>query len=182
VLLGPETIEEQVMTTTQKNVSDTIDQTTDAAREGVRAATNDAQDATVIGLDSVRRMTDQFTRAFSLSGQENRALMGQASENLGALLETSAVLTRGMQDVSHKWLSLSQHGLQKNIEGLTQLARCRSMQDLVAVQSELMRNNWHYMIDVSRQIAERSIEIANEATQKISAETKQATGRTRKAA
>ena len=170
------------MTNTHRNVSDTIDQTTDAAREGVRAATNDAQEGTVIGLDSVRRMTDQFTQAFSLSGQENKALMGQASENLGALLETSAVLTRGMQDVSHEWLSLSQHGLQKNIEGLTQLARCRSMQDLVAVQSELMRNNWHYMIDVSRQIAERSIEIANEATQKISSETTQATGRTRKAA
>ena len=170
------------MTTTQKNVSDTIDQTTDAAREGVRAATNDAQDATVIGLDSVRRMTDQFTRAFSLSGQENRALTRQASENLGALAETGTVLARGMQEVSREWLTLSQHGLQKYIEGLTQLARCRSMQDLVAVQSELMRNNWHYMIDVSRQIAERSIEIANEATQKISAEAKQATGRTRKAA
>jgi hypothetical protein len=50
------------------------------------------------------------------------------------------------------------------------------------VQSELMRNNWHYMIDVSRQIAERSIEIANEATKKISSEAKQTAGRTRKAA
>jgi hypothetical protein len=106
----------------------------------------------------------------------------QASENLGALAETGTVLARGMQDVSREWLTLSQHGLQKNIEGLTRLARCRSMQDFVAVQSELMRNNWHYMIDVSRQIAERSIEVANEAAQTINTETKQATGRTRKAA
>jgi hypothetical protein len=170
------------MTNTQRNVSDTIDQTTDAAREGVRAATNDAQEGTVIGLDSVRRVTDQFTRAFSLSSQENKALTRQASENLGALAETGTVLARGIQEMSREWLTLSQHGLQKNIEGLTRLARCRSMQDLVAVQSELMRNNWHYMIDVSRQIAERSIEIANEATQKISSETKQATDRSRKAA
>jgi hypothetical protein len=50
------------------------------------------------------------------------------------------------------------------------------------VQSELMRNNWHYMIDVSRQIAERSIEIANEAAQTISSETKPVANRTRKAA
>ena len=170
------------MTITQKNVSDTIDQTTDAAREGVRAATNDAQDATVVGLDSLRRATDQFTRAFSLSGQENKALVGQASENLGALLETSAVLTRGMQDMSHEWLRLSQHGLQKNIEGLTQLARCRSMQDLMAVQSELLRNNWHYMIDVSRQIAERSVKVSDEATQKISSETGEVAERTRRVA
>jgi hypothetical protein len=45
-----------------------------------------------------------------------------------------------------------------------------------------MRNNWHYMIDVSRQIAERSIEIANEAAQTISSETKPVANRTRKAA
>lgn len=170
------------MTNTQKNVSDTIDQTTDAAREGVRAATNDAQEATGVGLDSLRRVTDQFTRAFSLTGQENKALTRQASENLGALLETSAVLARGMQDVSHEWLRLSQHGLQKNIEGLTQLARCRSMQDFVAVQSELLRNNWHYMIDVSRQIAERSIQVSDEATQKISSETREVADHARKAA
>jgi hypothetical protein len=170
------------MTNTQKNASDTIDQITDAAPEGVRAATNDAQDATVVGLDSVRQVTDQFTRAFGLSGQKNKALVGQASENLGALLETSAVLTRGMQDVSHEWLRLSQHGLQKNIEGLTQLARCRSMQDFMAVQSELLRNNWHYMIDVSRQIAERSIQVSDEATQTISSETREVAERTRRAA
>ena len=84
--------------------------------------------------------------------------------------------------MSHEWLRLSQHGLQKNIEGLTQLARCRTMRDLVAVQSELMRDNWHYMIDVSRQITERSIEVANEAAQKIGSETKQVADRTRRAA
>jgi hypothetical protein len=170
------------MAETRKNASDAINETTEAGRETVDAAAGVVQEAAVVGLDGVRRMADQFTRALGLAGQDSEVVTRQASENLGALAETGTVLARGMQDVSREWLTLSQQGLQKNIEGLTQLVRCRSMQDFVAVQSELMRNNWHFMIDVSRQIAERSIEVANEATQKISAETKQATGRTRNAA
>ena len=170
------------MADARKNASEAINETTEAGRETVDAAARVVQEVAVVGLDGVRRMTDQFTRALGLAGQDSEAVTRQATENLGALAETGTVLARGMQDVSREWPSLSQHGLQKNIEGLTQLARCWSMQDFVAVQSELMRNNWHYMIDVSRQIAERSIEVANEATQKISAEAKQAAGRARKAA
>jgi prophage DNA circulation protein len=60
--------------------------------------------------------------------------------------------------------------------------RCRSIPDFVAVQSELMRDNWQQMIEGSRRIAERSIQVANEAAQKISTETKQAADRTSRAA
>ena len=170
------------MTDTRKNVSEAVNEAKDAGQQAIDSAAGSAQEATIVGLDGARRMTDQFTRVLGLSGRESEAVARQASENLGALAETGTVLARGFQDVSREWLTLSQHGLQKNIEGLTELARCRSIQDLLAVQSELMRNNWHYMIDVSRQIAERSIEIANEAAQTISSEAKPAANRARKPA
>jgi len=170
------------MTDTRKSVSEAVNETKDAGQQAVDLAASTAQEAAIVGLDGARRITEQFTRVLGLSGRESDAVARQASENLGALTETGTILARGFQDVSREWLTLSQHGLQKNIDGLTQLARCRSMQDLVAIQSELLRNNWHYMLDVSRQIAEHSIEIANEATQKIGSEPKRTGGRARKAA
>jgi len=170
------------MADTRKNASEAVKESADAGREAVDAAATAAQDATVVGLDGVRRVTEQVTEALGIAGQKSEAVAHQASENLGALAETSTVLARGIQDVSREWLRLSQHGLQKNIEGLTQLARCRSIPDLAAVQTDLMRNNWHYMIDVSRWAAQCSIEIMNEAAEKIDSETKQAADRTRRAA
>jgi hypothetical protein len=170
------------MADTRNNASEAIDQSTEAGRDMVEAAAGVAREAAVVGLEGLRRVTDRFTWAFGFAGEDSEAVARQMSENLGVLAETGTVLGRGMEDVSREWLTLSQHGLQKNIEGLTELARCRSIQDLLAVQSELMRNNWRYMIDVSRQIAEHSIEIANEATQKIGSEPKRVSGRTRKAA
>jgi hypothetical protein len=154
----------------------------DIARRGAETVRDSLQSGLDTASETFQRVSNQFTRGLGLSDQNSEALTRQASENLGALAETGTVLARGMQDVSREWLTLSQHGFQKNIEELTQLVHCRSIPDFVAVQSDLMRKNWHYMIDVSRQIAERSLEVANEAAQKINNETKQAADRTRRAA
>jgi hypothetical protein len=167
---------------TRRNKSEAINESTDAGREETGPATDAAQDATVVGLDGVRRVTEQVTQALGVAGQKSEELTRQATEKIGTLAETGTVLTRGMQEVSRELLRLSQHGLQKNIEGLTQLARCRTMKDLVAVQSDLMRNNWQYMFDVNRWFIERTIEIASEAAQRIDSETRQDADRTRRAA
>jgi hypothetical protein len=178
---GSEIFEEQDVANNRTNPSDTINEVVEAVRDETRAATNETQDAISTGLDGMRHMTDQLTRAFGFTGQNSEALARQASDNLEALAETGTVLARGFQDVSREWLTLSQDRLRMNIEGLTQLARCRSMPDLVATQSDLMRDNWRQMIDGSRRIAERSIEVANEAARKIGNQA-EAPDRTRRAA
>ena len=68
------------------------------------------------------------------------------------------------------------------MDGLEQLVQCRSVQDLLAVQIELVRDNWQQMIENSRRLAERSVEVANEAAQKIGTETKRSADRSRRAA
>jgi len=98
------------MADTRKSASEAVKESTDAGREAVDAAASAAQDATVVGLDGVRRVTEQVSQALGVAGQNNEAVH-QASENLGALAETSTVLAHGMQDVSREWLRLSQHGL-----------------------------------------------------------------------
>jgi hypothetical protein len=109
------TLGRQEMADTRKHTSQAINQTADAGREAVDAAAGAAQEAALVGLDGIRRATDQFTRAVGLAGQESEAVTRQASENFGALTETGTVLARGMQDVSREWLTLSQNRFQKNV-------------------------------------------------------------------
>jgi Phasin protein/N-6 DNA Methylase len=56
------------------------------------------------------------------------------------IAETGTVLVRGLQDLSREWLKLSEEQLRRNLEAISQLAGCRSVQDLVAVQSGLVRD------------------------------------------
>jgi len=102
---------------------------------------------------------DQFSRSFGVSSQEGQDLAQQSRRNVEAITECSAILVRGFQEISREWLNLTQHRVQKNLEGVKALASCRSMQEVVA-QTNLVRDNIQEMVEGGRQIAETSGKIA----------------------
>jgi phasin family protein len=61
----------------------------------------------------------------------------------------------------------SQQRLQRNVDGLQALARCRSMSDFVEVQSSLLRDNLEQSVENSRRLAELTLQMADEATKTV---------------
>jgi phasin family protein len=114
------------------------------------------------------------TEAYGFSGEKRKEFTHQTSQNLEVISEAGALLTRGFQDISRAWFNLMQERLQKNLEGFNALARCRSVPDFMAVQSSLIRDNLEQTIQSTRQIADVSTRVANEANQTITALTKKA--------
>src|SRR3954469_7463752 len=57
---------------------------------------------------------------------------------------------------------LVQDRLQKNVEAMSRIAGSRSVQDFVAVQSDLARDTLQQVIDTNRRVAEVSLRIADE--------------------
>ena len=160
----------------RKNQNESINKAAEASRAGAREAANQTKDAVSAGLDGVKQVTDQFTRAFGFTGQSEEVTR-RAAQNFEAVTETGSVLVRGFQDVSREWVELAQQRLQKNTERLARLAQCRNLQDFAAVQTQLVRENLQEMIDNTRRIAERSMEVASEAARTITAETGKAARR-----
>jgi len=74
---------------------------------------------------------------------------------------------KNAQDVSHEVIQLVQNRLQKNVEAVNRLAGTRSVQDFVAVQSDLMRDGLQQVIDTNKRIAELSVRAADEAARAI---------------
>ena len=90
------------------------------------------------------------------------------------MTQASTMLTRGVQDLSREWFSLTQERLQKNLDDFGVLARCRSLPDFMAARSNIMRHNLEQTIEGTRRIAEVATRVANEAGQALTAETKKA--------
>jgi phasin family protein len=162
----------------RKNQNESINKAAEASRAGAREAANQTQDAVSAGVEGFK---DQFTRAFGFTGQSEEVTR-RATQNLEAVTETGSVLLRGFQDLSREWVELAQHRLQKNTEGLGRLVQCRNFQDLAAVQTELVRENLQEMIDNTRRISERSVQVASEAARTITAGANEAASRFRRAA
>ena len=165
----------------RKNQNESINKAAEASRAGTREAANQTQDAVSAGVEGFKQVTDQFTRAFGFTG-ESEEVTRRATQNLEAVTETGSVLLRGFQDLSKEWVELAQQRLQRNAEGLARLAQCRNLQDLAAVQTELVRENLREMIDNTRRISERLGRVASGAARTITAEANEAASRFRRAA
>jgi phasin family protein len=81
--------------------------------------------------------------------------------------QASTVLARGAQEVSQEVFGLVQNRLQKNIDAVSRIAGVRSVQDFVAVQSDLARDTLQQVIDTNKRIAEVSLRTADEAARAI---------------
>ena len=102
-----------------------------------------------MATQSFQRITDQFTQVLGFNGPRSEELARRSSQNLQAVSQASSVLMKGAQEVSHEVLGLVQDRLTKNIDGLSRLAGCRSVQDFVAVQSDLVRDCLQQVIDTN---------------------------------
>jgi phasin family protein len=139
----------------------------DVFRRGTETARDNLQSGLNTATQSFQRINDQFTQALGFNGPQAEELTRRSSQNLQAVSQASSVLARGFQEVSHEVLGLVQDRMTKNIDGLSRLAGCRSVQDFVAVQSDLVRDGLQQVIDTNKRVAEVSVRIADEAARSI---------------
>ena len=122
-------------------------------------------DAASQGFQSV---FDQFARTLGFPGEEGEQRAQQSVQNVEAIMKFGTVLTQAYQDTSREWYGLAQKQLQRNLEGLSKLAHCRSVQDFAAVQSGLIRESLQHMVEDSRTIVEISLNAVNDASKAVS--------------
>ena len=139
----------------------------DVFRRGAETARDSLQSGLNTATQTFQRVTDQFTKVLGYSGPQAEELARRSSQNLQAVTQASTVLARGAQEVSQEVFGLVQDRLQKNIDAVSRIAGVRSVQDFVAVQSDLARDTLQQVIDTNKRIAEVSLRTADEAARAI---------------
>lgn len=143
----------------------------DIARRGAETVQETLQSGLSTTMKTLERMTDQFTKALVFAGPQAEELAGRSSQNFEVACQASTILAKGAQEISQEWLRLVQDRLEKNVSVLNRLASCRSLQDVVAIQSDILRDRLGQVVESSRRIAEVSMRATDEATRIIQVQT-----------
>jgi hypothetical protein len=135
-----------------------------AAQQSVESAQEVAQTSVSTIVEVAQRTADQATEVFGAARQRTQDLTKRATQNLQIVTQSNATLARGIQEASGECLEMVQERMQKNLDGVNALVRCRSLPEFLAVQSSLFRDNLELTLANSRLIAEFSTHVVETAT------------------
>lgn len=150
------------------DVADTVRAGAESAQIIARAIQDALESSFRTFSELARHSTGQAMQMLNRPGGERQGLATDAPQGLRIAAQSGTALARGIQDVSRECLELSQKRLQRNLDGLTVLAQCRSMADLITAQTSLIRENVEQTVDSSRRLAELALQMADEATKVVS--------------
>ena len=144
-----------------------------AARAGTEILQRNAetvQEALQSSAEIAARLTeksaDQLSRVFGMSGEEAHKAAQKSSENIDAIIHSSSVLAEVSQGISREWVNFARERMEQNLNRVDSLMRCRTPQDFAAVQSEFLRDTLESFLQCARRIAEKSMQMADEATKR----------------
>ena len=119
---------------------------------------------------TLEHLADQFMQALSLNGPHTEELTQRWSEKVQALAQASTIHGRGTQTDPQEVFALVQDRLTKDIEAVMAILSSRLVQDVVAEQSDPVRQRLEEMIDANRRMGELVIRIAEQMGRIIQAQ------------
>jgi len=167
----------EAATKTAEATRDVADKNAQAFRSTTERATETASRITHDAAEATKQVTDQatqhFGRVFNLQAKASEEVANRTQQNLDVLLQTSSLLAEGFQSVLREWMSYTQSAVQRNIDGMNTILRARTMQDLLAAQSDLLNAEVQLLLNSSVKVSEVTARVANDAAQKINVVTKE---------
>lgn len=154
-----------------QRTSDNLLAAVEAIPEAIQNVEQEIQATAQASLPVASEIVDRATDAFARQGQVTSSLLDQAPQYVHAIARSNRILARGAGTIALEWFGLRQERVLKNLDSMNDLLACRSLANLVSLQSYLVRQNVEQMIGNSQRLAQISAQVAQEATRTIIAPT-----------
>jgi hypothetical protein len=113
------------------------------------------------------RSADQLGRTLGLSGNEAQLAAERSARNAEMILHSTTAVTKLTSEMSREYFEFIRHQLENSTGRMNELWRCRTPQDIAAVQSDLVRDSMGNLLETSRRIADLSAKLLDDTTKQM---------------
>jgi len=123
------------------------------------------------GMEAVtevmNRSTDQLGRTFGWTGDEAQQATERSVRNTQTIMDSATAVSRGVNEISREYFQFARRQMEKNMDRMNELWRCRSPHEFAAVQSDLVRDTMTGVFESGRRVADMSLKVADDAGKRI---------------
>lgn len=109
------------------------------------------------------RSTDQLGRTLGVTGDEAQRATERSARNAEAIMYSATAVAKGMNGVSREYFDFVRQQIERSMDRMNELWRCRTPHDLAAVHTDLVRDTISSALDTSRRMADVSLKVADDA-------------------
>ena len=155
-----------------RSAADVSERTSRIGMEAVKRSSEAAQQVWEASAETAARLTErsanQFGRVLGFSGEDAQKAVQDSSQHFDALMQSTGVVASASQDISREWFDMTRRMVEGTIDRSEAITRCRTPQDLFAMQIELASESLKTFLQGSRRISELSARAAQDAITKMS--------------
>jgi hypothetical protein len=155
-----------------RTAADVSERTSKIGIEVVKRSAETAKQVWEASSEAAARLTErsanQFGRVLGFSGEDAQKTIQGSSQQFEALMQSGGVVASASQDISREWVEMARGIMEATIDRSETFARCRTPQDVFAMQLELASDNIKTLLQGTRRMSVLSERAAQDAVTKIS--------------
>ena len=124
--------------------------------------------------EAMNRSNEHFGRTFGWAGDEAQQATERSVRNTQSVMESATAVSKGLNDISREYLQFVRRQMERNMDRMNELWRCRTPHEFAAVQSDLIRETMSGVLESGRRVADISLKVADEAGKRIASNVQRA--------
>lgn len=140
-------------------------------KETVETVAKVGADVAAKGVEKAATMgQEQIAAAVKAGGQAFKTYedaVAYNKENVDAFVQANNIMAKGMQDLNKVLFAMAQKNMEETVDLTKKMFGCKSVDEMVKLQSSLLKTNYAKAFDESRKISDMAVKLAEEAAAPI---------------
>ncbi len=148
--------------------AEAMEQAVEAGKQNFEKATQAGTEAFTTGYEQAVAMTqEQLKSYFPAAAKSFDELAAFSKGNLDAAAKVGAVAAQGFEAIGREFAEYNQKAMETGMDRAAALCNCKTLQDVVELQSEFAREGFDALVAQGTRISAISASVANETAEPI---------------